>query len=47
MKDQLLDDLEVLKQKIADQRDTIEAGALLLESKDQEMASKLTQLFGG
>ena len=47
LKDELLEDLEVHKRKIAEQRDIIGEGAMMFDMKDQELASKLSSLFGG
>ncbi|CAD5902930.1 lipase family protein [Carnobacterium maltaromaticum] len=47
LKDELLEDLEVHKRKIAEQRDIIGEGATMFDMKDQELASKLSSLFGG
>lgn len=47
LKDELLEDLEVHKRKIAEQRDIIGEGATLFDMKDQELASKFNSLFGG
>lgn len=47
LKDELLDDLDVHKRKLAEQRDIIGEGATMFDMKDQELASKLSSLFGG